>query len=561
MEIIKKLYQNQLLKKKLQLQNVKVKYKLQTKQSEQRQHLIKKTKKKKKILVHLHQIQIHPLLHLLPLHPQVQVQAHLHQIQILMMIRNKDPIRNHLLELQQKKAKIETKKKIVNNETKKGDKKEEKKTPKKEEKATSKKETPKKETSKKETPKKETPKKETKKDTKKDTKKKTTKSPSKKKSKDEPEEKSEKKGKKRKGVEEEEPEYKWWLDDPLPEGKKWKTLEHNGLLFPPSYVPHGVKMLYDGKPIELTPEAEELATYFSQYLETDHIKKPQFRKNFFSGFLKVLNENRKKKEEKHKIKDFSKCDFTPIHKHLMEQKEKKKARSKEEKLAEKEAKKLEDDKFGWAIVDGYKQKIANYRVEPPGLFLGRGDHPLCGILKKKVTPEDITLNLGTDAEVPECPIEGHSWGSIVHNDEAAWLAYWKDASDKFKYVWLDPSSRVKGQSDMKKFETARRLKDHIEEIRKVYTADLKSKDKKERQRATALYVIDHYALRVGNEKDEDEADTVGCCSLRKEHIKLSPPDKVEFDFLGKDSMRYHNVVSVPPIVFKNFELFMAGKKK
>ena len=38
-------------------------------------------------------------------------------------------------------------------------------------------------------------------------------------------------------------------------------------------------------------------------------------------------------------------------------------------------------------------------------------------------------------------------------------------------------------------------------------------------RATALYFIDKLALRAGNEKDPDEsADTVGCCSLRVEHI-------------------------------------------
>jgi len=33
-------------------------------------------------------------------------------------------------------------------------------------------------------------------------------------------------------------------------------------------------------------------------------------------------------------------------------------------------------------------------------------------------------------------------------------------------------------------------------------------------------LIDRLALRVGNEKSEDEADTVGCCSLRVEHVKL-----------------------------------------
>lgn len=58
------------------------------------------------------------------------------------------------------------------------------------------------------------------------------------------------------------------------------------------------------------------------------------------------------------------------------------------------------------------------------------------------------------------------------------------------------------------------------------------------------------ALRAGNEKEEGEtADTVGCCSLRVEHINLHPELDgqeyvVEFDFLGKDSIRYYNKVPV-----------------
>ena len=37
--------------------------------------------------------------------------------------------------------------------------------------------------------------------------------------------------------------------------------------------------------------------------------------------------------------------------------------------------------------------------------------------------------------------------------------------------------------------------------------------------SVAVYFIDKLALRAGNEKDSDEtADTVGCCSLRVEHL-------------------------------------------
>lgn len=48
---------------------------------------------------------------------------------------------------------------------------------------------------------------------------------------------------------------------------------------------------------------------------------------------------------------------------------------------------------------------------------------------------------------------------------------------------------------------------------------------------------------------------MGCCSLRVEHIKLYPKmdDQeyvVEFDFLGKDSIRYYNKIPVEKRVRK-----------
>lgn len=36
---------------------------------------------------------------------------------------------------------------------------------------------------------------------------------------------------------------------------------------------------------------------------------------------------------------------------------------------------------------------------------------------------------------------------------------WKDnINNDFKYVWLAPNSRIKGEADIRKFETARKLK-------------------------------------------------------------------------------------------------------
>ena len=48
-------------------------------------------------------------------------------------------------------------------------------------------------------------------------------------------------------------------------------------------------------------------------------------------------------------------------------------------------------------------------------------------------------------------------------------------------------------------------------------------------------------MRVGDEKDPEEADTVGATTLRKEHVTLTS-NSIKFDFLGKDSVRWQETV-------------------
>lgn len=81
-----------------------------------------------------------------------------------------------------------------------------------------------------------------------------------------------------------------------------------------------------------------------------------------------------------------------------------------------------------------------------------------------------------------------------------------------------------------------------------------------RQRAVATYLIDRFALRAGNEKGDDEADTVGCCTLKCGNITLTPPTEVLFDFLGKDSIRFLNKFEVDEKVFKNLKIFKKEPK-
>ena len=368
--------------------------------------------------------------------------------------------------------------------------------------------------------------------------------------------------------EEEEEETKWWEDPMRNDGThKWETLEHNGVVFPPEYqpLPKNIKMKYDGKPVTLHPDAEEVAGFFGAMLHsTLNVENPTFQKNFLQDFREILKKTGYAKDstgEKVDIKEFRKCDFTPIFEYYEAQRQAKKDASKDEKKASKAAKDEAEASYVYCIWDGKKQKVGNFRVEPPGLFRGRGEHPKTGKVKSRVQPEQITINIGKAAKVPPPP-EGHKWKEVKHDKTGTWLAMWQEnINGNYKYVMLAASSDVKGQSDFKKFEKARELKKHIDRIRKDYRKGLRDELTAERQKATAMYLIDQFALRAGNEKGEDEADTVGCCSLKYENVTLREPTTVIFDFLGKDSIRFYEEVEVDRQVFKNLKIFKKAPKK
>ncbi|MCL7034345.1 hypothetical protein MKW94_017628 [Papaver nudicaule] len=342
---------------------------------------------------------------------------------------------------------------------------------------------------------------------------------------------------------------------PKTNGKKWSTLIHSGVIFPPPYKPHGVKMLYNGQPIQLSPEQEEVATMFAVMKNTDYATEPKFIKNFMNDWKVILGKN-------HVIKEFELCDFTPIYDWHLNEKEKKKQSTTEEKKIMKEEKLKQEEKYMWAIVDGKKEKVGNFRIEPPGLFRGRGDHPKVGKLKKRIYPKDITINIGKGESIPECPIPGERWKEVKHDNSVAWLACWQDPINPkdVKYVSLGTSSSLKCQSDKEKYEKARLLKDYILDIRANYRKDFTSEDPTRQQIAVAAYLIDKLALRAGNEKDKDEADTVGCCTLKVENVTLLPQtNKLKIKFLGKDSITYENTVEVEPLAYKAIKSFKKGK--
>ena len=298
---------------------------------------------------------------------------------------------------------------------------------------------------------------------------------------------------------------------------------------------------------------------------------PIFIKNFFADFKQVLSKS-------HGIKDFKKCNFEPIRKHLNEQKIIKKAATDAQRKMNKAERNEAMFKFGYCLVDGHIEKVGNYNMEPPGAFRGRGVHPKMGKLKSRVFPEQVSLNISECAGVPSCSVPGHAWGELRHDPTVQWLCQWKEnINNSVKYMQLSAQSSFKGKSDQYKYNKAGLLCENIDKIRASYKKKLKSKSIEERQLATAIWVIDRLALRVGGEKDTDEeADTVGCCSIRVEHLHFDPNNEgdnneIELEFLGKDSMLFKQTIDFGAEmytenngmgiqVYENFKRFCKGKK-
>jgi DNA topoisomerase-1 len=131
-----------------------------------------------------------------------------------------------------------------------------------------------------------------------------------------------------------------------------------------------------------------------------------------------------------------------------------------------------------------------------------------------------------------------NWGKIIHEHDFMWLASWEDyLTQKRKYVWLSDTSDLKQERDKMKYDKATKLSEHIDNVLEKIIKEMSARDEKTRGVATVCYLIYKTAMRVGDEKDPDEADTVGATTLRVEHIKLKP-NAIDFNFLGKDSVRW-----------------------
>jgi DNA topoisomerase I len=397
---------------------------------------------------------------------------------------------------------------------------------------------------------------------------------------------------------------------------KWKTLRHNGVAFPSPYDYRGLAVKIKTEKFKLSAEQEEMLMAWAKKKDTPYVQDAVFQKNFLDDLKRYLPE---------RFAGISLMDLDWSELYVIADREKTTNLSDEEKKKRSAERKTEREELktrhGTALIDDIETEVGAYLVEPPGILMGRGAHPLRGKWKVRVSPSDVTLNLDEDAPVPP-----GDW-KVVHDHDSMWIATWYDKlSDKRKYVWLADSSHLRQERDKEKYLKAAKLESSVERVRheiaqrmnfqdsqahasvehrrkqlvaqkteleaqllkatevgnrearrkledqlaalqkEIETLDQRAKrvhadEMKTRQLASVCYLIDRLAMRVGDEKDEDEADTVGASTLRVEHIQVGR-DRIEFKFLGKDSVEWQKSLPLnhdETILAHNLQDFMHGK--
>lgn len=349
------------------------------------------------------------------------------------------------------------------------------------------------------------------------------------------------------------------------------TLEHKGVAFPPEHHLRGISISIAGEKFPLNQEQEELVYAWAKKKDTHYVRDPVFQSNFLVDFKKLLPERLRDISSIADV-DFSEAFALVEQEKRMKEAEKERIRNlpKDERKKIRIARKSELDKlkafYGKALIDGMEVDVANWLVEPPGLFMGRGQHPQRGKWKPRVAPNEVILNLGEDTLAPE-----GNWKRIVHDHTSTWLATWiEKLTGKRKYVWLHDSSSLRQGNDKEKYDKAIKLEKHIGKVqREIINRMLKSRDLNQRKISTVCYLIFKLAMRVGDEKDPEEADTVGASTLRVEHITFLEENSggryVEFNFLGKDSVPWQKTIRVESEdtrgLYDNLKMLVEGKDK
>jgi hypothetical protein len=199
---------------------------------------------------------------------------------------------------------------------------------------------------------------------------------------------------------------------------KWLNIKHKGPYFPQySKEPYFESILYDKtktKQLKLTADEEKYAFLYvailiEKLIELDNV----FKNNFWNDFKQKLG-------HRNLFTSLDEIDWTNVI-----QKYKKKT----------ESFSTNDRKFKYGIVhiDDKTYSAIPFSVDDASIFFGDINDPKRGMIKRAISPGDVTLNLSPQfiKDVPNAK----EFKEIIHKPGMRWAAKWQHPiTKKYKYM-------------------------------------------------------------------------------------------------------------------------------
>lgn len=314
----------------------------------------------------------------------------------------------------------------------------------------------------------------------------------------------------------------------------WKELQHNGPFFIHNIFQSSSYMTikYLDRTIETTLEEQEFLYYFYRHIDKDHFDST-FQENFWKSWSELMEGRQDLKIE------YDKIDLVQIKQFF-------------EKVEIKKNKREVPDSYKFCKIDKQQIKVFNYVVDPQGIFIGRGEHPLRGTIKRKITPEDVIINISKMRTIPRPNVKG-KWKNVISDNTLFWISSWKHPiTHKIIYMYPAFESEIRMLKIKDKFDKARSLKKYIPKIKISYNKLIDDDDVKNNQIGIVIYLIDTLWLRVGSSKDKIN-NTYGITSVLKKHIFFYNNYSIRLCFPGKDSIVYDNTFKVPEKIYNKLQ--------
>ena len=305
-----------------------------------------------------------------------------------------------------------------------------------------------------------------------------------------------------------------------------KSLEFNGVL-----IPKRQERNID------TPKTRDLSydawIMFYKYSAINPELSCLHNKTFMKNFITCFNARMKLDGFLTGWEEY-KSEVDYFRKEISRLKEEKKVYDKAHKEEIKKIKDEEKEKYGWCIVNGNKEPVASYFVEPEGIYFGRGESPITGMWKTNTTEEDITLNWISDKKPPK-----GNW-NVENNPKLHCLATYdvkvgipgqSPSYTATKMIALGAASSIKQESVSKKYESCSELAKYRD---KMITSLKETLYKQFYPIHFGLYILLETGIRIGEKTTQN--NTKGLLSLvYGEDVDLYG-NLIHFHFYGKDSV-------------------------